>query len=249
MVVLMIVFATAIWFPFSLSDQPLSLDFLKDWQAWYGAILGFGGLIAVSYYNGLANRRLDIDRYERENRSLAIAIGWETFGIVHRASWASARLNEQLEKAQSAAGDVGWDGQDPHDIQINPVGHEILQGYVPPLLATTGSGSSIGRLGDVAAEVQSFATLVSQARETLKASFTVNERGQLSFANLDACRSWLENVSDDGIQLFTKLGSHFPELNDQFMDFAQQAQLSVSDQPPIPVTLEIDASQWTGRRD
>ena len=63
-------------FPLWILNWSITLEGFKDWQAWYAALAGFGGLVATAAYNASLDRARDEERARRRASTLGLTAAW-----------------------------------------------------------------------------------------------------------------------------------------------------------------------------
>jgi hypothetical protein len=237
-----VVLAGPIWV-FGLEFSALHM---KEWQTWFGALLGFGGLIAIAAYNGAAERSREQERYDRKNNALALAIAWEVFAVAHRARWSAQKLDERLKEMRSDAEKVGQKEEDLTNVRFRVLGGHMLFAYVPQPDTLQNLTLEVGHLGNTALDVSSFVSFVVQSSRSIQTAFEVYAEGNLGFQNLVAAHGWLNGVYEEGIELMGKLADSFEPINERLQVFLKEVEEPEPTIPTLPSDLVYDTSAWTG---
>ena len=242
-----VIFVVATIVPYILAGEwPPRLQTIQVWQTWYGALLGFTGLIFAALYNGAAQRKRDEEIHKQECKSLALAFAWQTFSIMNRAHWSQGNIEIIIEKIKQHGISQGWKEDLNEDLHFQSENSHKLEVYIPDTLLLQNIIGEAGKLSSISGKLVNFTNLTSVTRQSIKAIFTPDDNGQLSLNDFIISCNWLKDIQKQGLKVFGDIAEQFPEIRNQLENLARQAEQSSDaadkDSPPIV----IDSTTWTG---
>ena len=242
-----VIFVVATIVPYVLTGEwPPRLQTIQVWQTWYGALLGFTGLIFATLYNGAAQRKRDEDIHKQECYALALAFAWQTFSIVQRAHWSQGCIEKLIENIKQQGTPLGWKEGTDQDINFKSATSHKLETHIPDPSLLQNLIIEAGKLPSISGKLANFTNLTSVARQSIKGIFRQDDNGRFSLNEFVISCNWLKEIQKEGLELFGEIAGQFPEMSDQLKYFEKQAKqpsdAADKDSPPIV----IDSTTWTG---
>lgn len=198
--------------PFVLSGEwPLTGATIEKWQAWYGVLVGFGGLAVLTRAQFSFSQREAERQSDKEALALAIALKWEIDHIGNRVRdiGYQARGSRTHSPTTGASGFSG-------DLLSAITGQQVL-GWLrlfPEPVVFSRSAEKTGLLGeDLGPAVAAFYMQMESIKLGVYRDVGDMPSQCFTFIHLDAIIRSIENIVEYGKQCVTDLDAYITDPN------------------------------------
>lgn len=202
-------------FPFFLSgvsgEWPLTAKTIEKWQAWYGVLVGFGGLAVLTRAQFSFSQREAERQSDKEALALAIALKWEIDHIGNRVR-DIAILARGSQSLSPTTGTSAFSG----DLLSGITGERVLGWFrlFPEPVVFSRSAEKTGLLGeDLGPAVAAFYMQMESIKSTVHRDFGPMPSQQITFIHLDAVIGSIEDIVEYGNQCVTDLDAYITDPN------------------------------------